>query len=74
MEIKTTNPFKHAFPHARLYNVKLTSIARLTKGVTHRTKYIPNDDVRNFSISRADEFAKLYGKANGHAKRKRKSA
>jgi hypothetical protein len=29
--VKTVNPLKHPFPHAKLYNVKLTSITRLNK-------------------------------------------
>ena len=41
------------------YNVTLTSITRLGKGVVGH--YIENDDVRNFAISRADEVAKRYG-------------
>ena len=58
--MKTVNPHNHAFPHAKLYNVKLTSITRLNKGNTPG-KLIDNDDVRNFAISRADELAKLHG-------------
>ena len=49
MQIKTTNPFKHPFPHAKLYNVKLTSITRLTKNTAWMSdKLIPNDDPRNW--------------------------
>jgi hypothetical protein len=60
--MKTVNPFKHPYPHAKLYNVTLTSIARLSKGNSHLSRHmIENDDVRNFAISRADEVAKHYG-------------
>ena len=61
MATNSTNPFKHPYPHAKLRNVKLTSIARLTKGDMSKIKMISNEDVRNFAISRADEVAQLYG-------------
>lgn len=51
--IKTTNPLGHPYPHAKLRNVTLTSIARLrhnTEGLSRHL--IPNDDPRNYTISR----------------------
>jgi hypothetical protein len=30
-DYETTNPFNHPFPHAKLKNIKLTSISRLSK-------------------------------------------
>jgi len=60
--MKTTNPYGHPFPHAKLRNVKLTSITRLSRNTeTYSRHLIENDDVRNFAISRSDEVAKLYG-------------
>ena len=45
----TVNPFGHPYPHARLYNNKLTDIGRLSKNCTYPT--ISNNDIRNYSIS-----------------------
>jgi hypothetical protein len=62
MAANSTNPFGHPYPHAKLRNVKLTSITRLGKGTESYSRHlIQNDDMRNFSISRADEVAKVYG-------------
>jgi hypothetical protein len=40
--VKTVNPFGHPFPHAKLVNVKLTPISRLSKNAdrlsAHMTK------------------------------------
>lgn len=33
--IQTTNPYGHPFPHAKLRNVTLTSIERLSKNVNY---------------------------------------
>ena len=50
--IQTTNPFNHPFPHAKLRNVTLSSINRLSK-VSDRfsSHLIPNNDLRNYSIT-----------------------
>jgi hypothetical protein len=59
---QTTNQFRHAFPHAKLYNVTLTPISRLTRGNSWLSRHmIENDDLRNFAISRADDVAKAFG-------------
>ena len=34
--MKTTNPFNHPFPHAKIDNVQLTSIKRLSKAPEQR--------------------------------------
>ena len=55
--IKTTNPFKHKFPHAKLQNVTLTSINRLSKNTEKLSlSLIQNQDLRNYSISRRAEY------------------
>ena len=59
---QTTNPFRHAFPHAKLYNVTLTPISRLSRNASWLSRHmIENGDLRNFAISRADDVAKMYG-------------
>jgi hypothetical protein len=66
--MKTVNPFKHAFPHARLYNVKLTSITRLSKmppNVCRYFRFVENNDRRNFMISIGICDAMLNGWRNG---------
>jgi hypothetical protein len=56
--MKTVNPHKHAFPHAKLYNVQLTSIKRLAKYSEKLSRHmIEDEDIRNYSISRAGEYA-----------------
>lgn len=47
----TVNPFDHPYPHARLYNNKLTAIARLSKPSKNRLPMIENDDPRNYRLS-----------------------
>jgi hypothetical protein len=60
--LSSTNPFGHPFPHAKLRNVKLTSISRLAKNSSWLSRHmIENRDLRNFAISQADEVGKLYG-------------
>jgi hypothetical protein len=60
--VKTVNPHKHAYPHAKLYNITLTPISRLTKGVEKLSgSLIQNSDVRNYSISRAAEYKAKFG-------------
>jgi hypothetical protein len=60
--LSSTNPFGHPFPHAKLRNVKLTSISRLAKNSSWLSRHmIENGDLRNFAISQADEVGKLYG-------------
>jgi hypothetical protein len=50
--VKTTNPLKHAYPHAKLQNVTLTSINRLTKTTAWLSRHmIENNDLRNWSLS-----------------------
>ena len=56
--MKTVNPHKHAYPHAKLYNVRLTGIKRLAQYSEKLSRYmIENEDIRNYSISRAGEYA-----------------
>jgi len=56
--MKTVNPHKHAFPHAKLYNHTLTGIGRLAKYSEKLSRHmIENEDIRNYSISRAGEYA-----------------
>ena len=50
--IQTINPLNHLFPHAKLNNIKLTSISRL--GAAPRRQPIPmiaNNDPRNWTLS-----------------------
>ena len=50
--LQTVNPFNHAFPHAKLVNVTLTSITRLAKTQGSLSDHmIENNDPRNYSIS-----------------------
>ena len=47
----TVNPFGHAFPHARLRNITLTSIERLSKNNDAVSRHlIENDDARNWQL------------------------
>ena len=56
--IETVNPHGHAFPHAKLYNVPLTKISRLSKGSLGEPRHlIANDDLRNYTISPAMSLA-----------------
>jgi hypothetical protein len=60
--LPSTNPLGHPYPHAKLRNVKLTPISRLSKGNSWLSRHmIENDDLRNFAISRADDVAKAFG-------------
>jgi hypothetical protein len=60
--IKTTNPLKHAFPHAKLKNITLTSINRLSKNTERLSlSLIQNQDLRNYSISRRAEYLAKFG-------------
>jgi len=45
----TVNPYGHPFPHAKLYNVKIAP--RLLNPKGGAVVLIPNDDIRNYSIS-----------------------
>lgn len=45
----TVNPHGHPYPHAKLINITLTSIARLSKNPAYQT--IGNNDPRNYSIT-----------------------
>lgn len=38
--MKTTNPFDHPFPHARIDKVELTDIKRLSKAPERRLKMV----------------------------------
>jgi hypothetical protein len=38
--MKTTNPFNHPFPHAKLDNAQLTSIKRLSKAPERRLSMV----------------------------------
>ena len=46
----TTNPYGHPFPHAKLMNVKLTPRLIGKCKIVYR-HLIPNNDIRNYSIS-----------------------
>ena len=60
--LSSTNPLGHPFPHAKLRNVKLTSISRLSRNASWLSRHmVADDDLRNFAISRADEVAKAFG-------------
>ena len=60
--MKTVNPFKHPYPHAKLYNHTLSSVKRLSKfrslsaWQSYSSHMIANDDPRNFSITYAPKF------------------
>ena len=60
--ISSTNPLGHPYPHAKLRNVKLTPISRLSRNASWLSRHmIENGDLRNFAISQADEVAKVSG-------------
>jgi hypothetical protein len=60
--LSSINPLGHPYAHAKLRNVKLTPISRLSRNASWLSRHmIENGDLRNYAISRAGDVAKAFG-------------